>query len=431
MPSDIQVLQKYAKRMTAVCYDDVQFSVDVEKALVQNITSRPLFPNLRKVSGLFGSLMNPKLLADLFFGAKLDCVVLGLDSKNGPSLMHYIKSRCPSVKSMELFYENKPGVVQAIQNLILGLGKLESLTLSKLTLLDLIRVSVLPTLRHLDVREIEAGNTDSIPSSGQTHLISLALRVTDDLIIIDRLLSLCRPHQLQKFTLTSIISCPSSQWIQCFQTLSAYCSTTLETLIISSFGAEFVANDVLVPLVTLQKMTHLSMDCNFKNLGNHELKQIALAWPHLQELSLLQEVMLEDTFEELDTEVTLVGILPLLEHCSKLTELRVPMNVSHNCIRLPDRPWGDICNRNITSIAVGNTVNENPVAAAILFSHILPNLKHIRSWAEDEDYLLDDGNRSRWDEVCSLMEDLRVIGMQDVVWGLPGKDMGTGLKAAT
>jgi hypothetical protein len=158
--------------MTAVCYDDMEFAVDVAKALVQNITSRPLFPNLRKLTmQQFGGLQDPELLADLFFRAKLDHFsLLALHSKNGPSLMNYIKSRCPSVKNMGLFYENKSGVVQAIPNLILGLGKLESLTLSKLTLLDFIHISMLSTLRHLNVREVEAGNTDSIPSFGQTHL---------------------------------------------------------------------------------------------------------------------------------------------------------------------------------------------------------------------------------------------------------------------
>jgi hypothetical protein len=185
-----------------------------------------------------------------------------------------------------------------------------------------------------------------------------------------------------------------------------------------------MANDVFAPLLTLPNMTRLSIECSFENLSNHELKQMALAWPRLQELSLLPE----DTLEEVNTEVTLVGILPLLEHCSKLTKLRVPMNVSQDCIRLPDRLWGDICNRNITSIAVGNSVNENPVAAAILFFHVLPNLKDIYSWEEEEE---EDGNRSRWDEVCRSMENLRVIGMQDVVWGPPGKDMNTGLEAAT
>jgi hypothetical protein len=413
--------------MTVVHFDNVEVVDDVEKALVRKITSKPLFPNLRRLTvDRFGSLRDPKLLADLFFGAKLDCVVLlALHSKNGPSLLRYIKRRCPSIKSMKLLYENKSDVVWPIPNLILGLGKLERLTLSKLTLLDLIRVSTLPTLRHLDVITLEAGDTDSIPSFGQTHLTSLELCITDNLIAIDRFLSSCRPHQLREFTLTSLIPCSSSQWQQCFQTLSVYCSTTLETLTISSLEEDVMANDVLTPLLILQNMMNLSMECSFENLGNHELKQMALAWPRLQKLSLLPE----DTFEEINTEVTLVGILPLLEHCSKLTKLRVPMNVSQDCIRLPDRPWGDICNRNITSIAVGNSVNENPVAAAILFFYVLPNLKDIYSWAEDEDYSLDDGNRSRWDEVCSLMENLRRIGIRDVVWG--GKDMDTGLKAAT
>jgi hypothetical protein len=415
--------------MTFIGYSDLEIASDVEKALVQNITSRPLFPNLRTLSIWQLTEWDPKILADLFFGAKLDCLeLLDASSESGPSLMRYIKSRCPSIKRVELHYKNQPGVVQAIPSLILGLGKLESLTLSRLTLLDLIHISTLSTLRHLDVREVEAGNTDSIPSSGQTHLTSLALRIMDNLIIIDRLLSSCRPHQLQKFTLTSIISCPSSQWRQCFQTLSVYCSTTLETLIISPLEGDVMANDVLAPLVTMQKMKRLWIDCYVKNLGNHELKQMALTWPHLQELSLLPE----DAFKEFDNEVTLVGILPLLEHCSKLTELRVPMNVSHNCLRLPDRPWGDICNRNITSIAVGKSVNENPVASAILFFHVLPNLKYINSWEEDdEDYPSDEGKRYRWGGVCSLMENLRVIGLQDMVWGTPGKDTDTGLKAAT
>jgi hypothetical protein len=407
--SDIEVFQKYAKRMRAISYNSVAVVVDVEEALVENITSRPIFPNLRRLV-VHQCERDPKIF-HLFLGAKLDHVSLfNLHLKNGPLLMGYVERICPSVTSMQLWYEDNPGIVQIAMSPIFGLRKLESLTLSGLALLDLVRVSTLPTLRYLVVDTLVIGDTDSIPNSEHTHLTSLDLRINENVTVVNRFLSSCRPHQLQSLILISTISSPSSQWQQCFQTLSLYCSTTLKTLIIQPFEEELMTMgiDVLVPLLAFPNLTYLRIQCSFEHLGNHELKQMALAWPRLRGLDLLPW----NTFEEFATEVTLVGILPLLEHCPELTQLRMPMNVSRDCIRLSDKPWQDICNRNITRIDVGNTVMENPVAAAIFFSHVLPNLKWINSWGiEEYDFLIND--EDRWGEVCPLMEDLRIVGIQD------------------
>jgi hypothetical protein len=427
MPSDIEVFQKYAKRMTNIRYNNRGGAVEVEEALVQSITSRPLFPNLHKLTAVRFE-RDANLLADMFFGTKLDTIELyDLHSISGPSLMRQVQSRCPSIKRMRLGYKHNPGPMQATSNIVFEFGGLESLALPSLALPDLIRVSAFSTLRDLQVHKVVAGDTGPMPGSVHTHLTRLQLGTMEDVLLFNEFLSSCRPHQLQMLALTSPVQSPSSQWQQCFQTLSLYCSTTLETLIIEAFAEEVtvLSNTVLAPLLTLQNLTHLRIHCSFEHLDDHELKRMALAWPHLQELRLLPY---GTSFEVLDTEVTLVGILPLLEHCSKLKELWLPMNVSQDCIHLPDRPWRDICNRNITYIAVGNTIMENPIAAAIFFFHVLPNLRSIDSWDDvDEDEAADGRNRARWKEVCSLMEHLRMVGFQDVVWGPPKKDMKVAL----
>jgi hypothetical protein len=420
MSSDFDTFHKYARRMKSATYRDDELSAKTSEALRRHLTI-PILPNLCKL-GVCGSETAPLGIADLFLGPKLTNIHIGLASPtNELAFVQSINRLGLSLRNLRI---DGRYLSQAGLDLILGQADLESLRIGVLTPVILAHVATWSNLRRLTVSSLSAGVIGPVAGSGLTHITDLSFSA-ENVTTLNQFLSLCRPYQLRQLSLGIPRNelPPSSQWQQCFQTLSRYCSSTLEDLDISDHP---INHSAMLPLLDFRNLTHLSMTCVFSDLDNARLSQMAQAWPYLQELNLQSP---ESDIGQ--SRITLGGILPVLKYCPKLRELALTVDAtSHPCANSPctshpEQPWLGISNHNITILDVGNSVIDSAKGVAQFLSHILPNLEEINSFeyiyeasrggVSKEDLFRMVEYKTRWEDVVLVMQNAKRSSLGDLV----------------
>jgi hypothetical protein len=370
--------------MKSVSYHSSQLSVEAAKALRKRRLAMPLLPNLRYlVVQHYGLKATPSCIADLLVGPRLESIEMvsllstEIDLVFDLVFLQSINKHCPSLRRLSIDYPTLERSPLAIKALIAGQSELETLEVGFLAPKILAHIATGSRLRRLEVRNLRARDFSPISGSGLAYITSLQLSTEEDVTTFDQFLSLCRPHRLRQLSLAISLdrSVPSSKWKQFFQTLSRHCSSRLEVLHIWQTGHQEIEHEALLPLLTFRNLTQLSMTCVFPDLNNHRLEQMAQAWPHLQVLELRSPVRGIPA-----GGITPEGILPLLEHCPELRELALTVNVPLKCILISGQPWRGLSNSKITSLNVGNSIIEDHIGVAYLFTYIFPNLEKIVSW---------------------------------------------------
>jgi hypothetical protein len=400
--------------MKSVTYRDDELSAKTSEALRRHLTT-PILPNICELE-VYGSETAPLGIADLFLGPKLTTIYIDLRSPTSePAFVQSINKLRLSLRNLRIVGRY---LSQARSDLILGQADLESLRIVMLTPVILAHVATWSKLRHLQIDSLSAGVIGPVAGSGLTHITNLSL-FAENVMTLDQFLSLCRPYQLRQFLLGILRNelPPSSlwpQWQQCFQTLSRYCSSTLEDLRVSY---QSINHATLLPLLDFRNLTHLWMTCVFSDLDDARLSQMAQAWPYLQVLQLQSPA--SDIGQ---SRITLGGILPVLKYCPKLRELALTVDATCHpcanppCTSHPEQPWLGVSNHNITILDVGNSVIDSAKDVAQFLSHILPNLEKIISFRfryapmeariTNEDISWMDDCRSQWEDVVPMMRTL-------------------------
>jgi hypothetical protein len=379
-----------------------------------------MLPNLRElvVEDVTGRSL---CIAHLFLGPRLESIRMGhlKQSESGLAFVHSINTHCPSLKRLDIDLLTTKYLFQVLPKLILGRVELESLRVPFLSSEILAHIATWSRLRHLEVRRIRNGDVGPISGSGLTRITDLKLGTGDPegALTFNEFLSLCRPYQLRQLSLTiEGDGSASSEWQQCFQTLSRHCLSTLEVLHISQDEDCMIEHGTLQPLLTLRNLKHLSMTRVLPDLDNHWLREMAQAWPHLQVLNVVE--YRSQVSDITISGITLEGILPVLEHCPDLMELALTINAPLHCVQFLERPWRGISNRNITTLNVGDSVIEDPIDVAHFFTYVLPNLESIISWENryflvKAEFEIANIYNSRWKEVLSMMKDMKVQRLEE------------------
>jgi hypothetical protein len=80
----------------------------------------------------------------------------------------------------------------------------------------------------------------------------------------------------------------------------------------------------------------------------------------------------------------------------------------------PEVPGGGVINTKITTLSVGASLIENPLAAAAFLSSVLPNLKNILSKV-DTDFVSNQTERrhTKWARAATYLRDVDMIRKQE------------------
>lgn len=116
-----------------------------------------------------------------------------------------------------------------------------------------------------------------------------------------------------------------------FQTLRAQCSNRLESIQITYYGWPptppaddcIIDEDMFSPLLSFQHLTSLTiLTIHAFNIGNDTLQKMAMSWPRLQKLKLGSNGW------DRGSEITLAGLVPLVQRCVELTDLSIVVNAT-------------------------------------------------------------------------------------------------------
>jgi len=197
------------------------------------------------------------------------------------------------------------------------------------------------------------------------------------------------PPQCRLHTITICVEAENRQsgLEHFFQTVHASCSyLTLTTLDISLYGEWVIQEDILRPLLVFSNIITVRICGSPISLGNEMLRDMAMAWPHLQSLYLAPD--------QSDGRVTLAGLIPLLS-LPALEDLGIVIDASVINYLLDMPPVG-VCNTKITSWNLGTSIIQDPYLVAAFLSDVLPNVNiiHRRPWGSNGGSLWNQVERS-------------------------------------
>jgi hypothetical protein len=256
---------------------------------------------------------------------------------------------------------------------------------------------------HNDAADILQSITGSVSSPLAPELTKLHLHSSDfaDIVRILELVCTVNLHEIEvhHFGLHDLLP----DVTPLFETIGTRCSP----IHLSSIEVEYLEDDkristrirslsALTPLFRLRNLTTLRMSEWWTfDLDDGDIKEIALAWPHLRYLQLNTK-----NYEDLDVtpRTTLASLVTLSEHCPRLWYLNFGLHIAEVDFDLliPPVPL----NLELTSLdisTVGHSVNPQDVADFLVA--LFPNLTDVSG----NDYYGDSDISEFWVQVTRLL----------------------------
>ncbi|KAG1815763.1 uncharacterized protein BJ212DRAFT_1272951 [Suillus subaureus] len=113
-------------------------------------------------------------------------------------------------------------------------------------------------------------------------------------------------------------------------------------------------------------------------------------------------------------QITLDGLASLLLHCPDLCTLGIGMDAASYSAVTPMVPGDGVINTKITTLSVGASLIENPLAVAAFPSSVLPNLKNILP-KFDTGFVPNQTKRrhTKWARAATYLQDVDMIRKQE------------------
>ena len=379
----------------------------IESSLNLGHFNRPLLQNLSELS--FDQNSGGVSLHDVgvFLGPRLKTLRLStFSSFDGlEKFAVALKARCPAIEHL---YISSPDcstrMKSCVLDLICSLSSLRTLSCEGVTSdsQTIKYLSSLPFLRSLNVRLprrlAQEGFLDSsyniLPFLAMRHLdVSVAsiidagefLQVTSSffgleslLVAFDRIVP--TPEQLRAF----FTAMERSSFRDTLTTFALRDQVEIDQVSPHSLDAH-----TLSPLLQCRNLEHVTIDISYGHaaIDNSLLKEIALAWPCLRDISLhpYQKAHLWHS------KANLQGLSYLAQHCQSLQSVSLQFSVSlPETMMYPDK--GIRC-ESLTRLFVSRSHVSDPRAVATFLADVFPNLKF------HHDYVIRTrtGPRTMWD----------------------------------
>jgi hypothetical protein len=163
------------------------------------------------------------------------------------------------------------------------------------------------------------------------------------------------------------------------------------------------------------EVLRISLAISFEQIDDPLVKDMASAWPQLQQLELQFSPW---GMAEQATRTTIYGLLPLAE-CSHLTSLLINVNASVPDLAFLAQRDGLFYNSSLSYLAVGYSPIGDSVAVASFLSNFFPNLKDIMAWGNidgDDDLQEEEGSAPMlWQQVRNFFQPFVAIRRQERV----------------
>jgi hypothetical protein len=382
-----------------------------------------LFPQLRDLCWE-ASEDNDFLFISLLLGPSITSFKVSLRGSNITqwSLLSSIKTACPSIKNLRAIYNSKPSSIGWFSDHLRSWQTLDLVDVGSLSSAAILHLANMPTLRSLDFGAHNSVDINALSRAPRGRafpvLQSLVIGSTNP-SIIRSILSLGTQIPLAKISLaTNAPFRPTAGWVECLRELPISISHhTLMSLVITELvlGLDFrnvqaIPSDVLKSLQVFSqvRVVRLSISRYFE-LDNALLKDMAMAWPHLKKL----DVGTAHRFGG-RSQVTLPGLIPLVEHCPDLSFIGIVLDAM-DLTGLPEAKLGTRSARaKVGTINVGDSKVSGNLCeiAAFLSGFVSPDVNILHNFRHGPSV-----SRGYWDQVGEMIPYfVKVREQERLIW---------------
>ncbi|KAF9002454.1 hypothetical protein BDQ17DRAFT_1542235 [Cyathus striatus] len=407
--SDCSRLLHYAKRVRHFTFVNLgrmspkQVHITVFQGLQVALQGNKLLPNVRHLTWRCKNLnISPYL--HMFLGPYLSKIQYTF-SPRSPVQLSLVPALCEqyhSLKAVEFLFDDdnastksKSQAAELISMFIYKWNSLEYLTVPNATYSALLKLSQLPHLKSLIINQCKFDNVPPTTSKdGFPFLAYLELQqchAASDCIAVVTLMD-CSPLHDMRIAIIEVET--SSSWEKIFLSINQHCChDTLQNIhcwdgsgqdmIPSSARTDMIKYEDIRPLLVFQNIRIINAGfCRGLYLSNpSSIKEMATCWKSIEILIFEHSRSFRGGKS---SDISLLDLLPIVEHCSELQMLGLPFHA--NSLPKLDKnniPWDNVCATNLTRLFVGNSPIINPALVAATLSAIFPSLEDISTILDD------------------------------------------------
>jgi hypothetical protein len=328
------------------------------------------------------------------------------------SLLHTLQELCPSIKKL-VIRNFTAAVMEDVSTHICSWETLEEVSVSRLNDSALTHLASMRTLRSLSFLAMDPIFTSSPPRGPAFPVLQTLSFEADDASALPRVLSFSTKCPINDLSFE--VNQPSStdSWRECFQALQKHIShNTLKSLQFGEIGEEqadatrAIPGTLLMSLHVFSNLTKFTLRLSSPlEFDDTTLKSMAIAWPSLRELCLGTDRALGGL-----SNVTLAGLIPLVQYCRDLSILEVVVNATNTTALSQSKPGAGISNTLMTSLNFGDSrISPDVSNIAAFLSDIFPNVTSILYDVDQQIEEFDD----RWEQVERLIPVFAKVRLQE------------------
>ncbi|KAJ7466931.1 hypothetical protein FB451DRAFT_1040470 [Mycena latifolia] len=373
-------------------------TTEIYAALSLSLPRYPLFPNIRHLTWRTRDDIFPYIR--ILVGDKLKSIVLDMHGSETirAAILPSLTTFHPKLTHVEfdVLITRRPMVEDAIYSAICSWNHLEKLKFGALNLASMLHLARLPNLKCLElsrfpsdsatIKEFQEKVASGAPVFAALRELSANPESVKDITLF---LDVIDPDGLENVTLTIEAPTGTEDWQTLNTAFARKSSRTLTKLSLREiFSHEHEIPDALERMLTTESIQPLLAFANLVevavvaghgiDLTDAFLKQLALAWPRLQKLDLSPGCQSARYIPQ----VTLGGLIPLAQHCPRLTSLALVINATDVDPYSKEKPGGGISNASLIELDVVESPLSSPGAVASFLSAIFPNLQRVSTREE-------------------------------------------------
>ncbi|KAG0703851.1 hypothetical protein DFH29DRAFT_802801, partial [Suillus ampliporus] len=389
---------------------------DVSPELAHALCGHPwplLLPRLEKLFWSDGSYESTHLLCNLLSPTLTELHLHAKGSLFMLSVLSNLGVTCPFMKDFSTTGLDSAASVPVSAAVVCGWRQLKTLSTEVVDGSALSHLSTLPSLEHLEFSFLSLNNGffKYSPTTFSTPLQHLTIRTESS--------ELCMPFlKATWISARNIFIYLGNAQLRSSsnETLLSLLASRVTAQQVQAFSFEMACNSLL----TFTEIMPLSSFCMLKELNlstfsinDEDLITVVKSWPKLTKLRLGDEGTWAIPARP---QTTLDGIAGLLLHCPDLCVLGIVMDATSYSAVTPEVPGGGVTNTKITTLSVGASLIENPLAVVAFLSCILPNLKDILYKVDTQPPHHTDRREkphTKWARAATYLPDVQMIRRQE------------------
>ncbi|KAG1892080.1 hypothetical protein F4604DRAFT_1672181 [Suillus subluteus] len=411
-------IEKYLTRVRALGVGrSVMRMDDFSLELVHTLCGHPwpfLLPRLEKLFWSDSSYEYTRLLSDLLSPTLTELHLHAMDNLFMRSVLPNLGVTCPLMKSFSTTGLDPAASVPVSTAVVCGWHQLKTLSTEAVDGPALLRLSTLSSLEHLQLSFLSQnrGFFKYSPTTFSNSLRHLTIRAQSPELCVPFLETTWIPARSIYISLGNI---PRSYSNETFLLLLASRVTAeqVQALSLDLTCDWLLTITEITPLFSFCALEELTLPSTSGNLtiNDQDLIRAAKSWPKLTKLRLGDEGR---WISPARPQITLHGFASLLLHCPHLCTLSISMDATSYNVVTPQVPGGGVINTKITTLSVGASLIENPLAVAAFLSSVLPNLNNILSKV-DTDFMPSQTERrhAKWARAAMYLRDVHMIRKQE------------------